>query len=1298
MNMQKEKRIFLSLALLIVGIFVALAFALPPLPHNFWGTVKDAGGTAIPGATITVRLNGLATDAAITDNLTSITGTTATADGAGNYDLILIMDDPDTPAVEGAKAGDVVHIYINGAECAETKAGTTLVVAGGGATAFNISLPDITGPTTSVVRADGNAPYSIPQGTASVTLTATVSDVGTGGSNIAAAEYFVGTVGAVGTGTAMTLAAGAAAPTKAVSATVATSAWTAASSPYTIYVRGKDSANNWGATQTVVVSVYLAPAAPTITNVPAITGNNEPAMSWAPIAGATYDFQLASDAGFVNIISTLTGTALTSFTPAVPLPDGSYYWRVRAIDAASHAGPWATGTVFAVDTTAPAAVTGLAITPLASGDLKLDWTNPAADFAGVIVLAKTGSAPALATPTNGTTYVVGQNDVVAVGNIATFTDAPLVNGTHRYYKVFAYDSVKNYSPVAAVDGISADTLPPAAVTGFTASPGDTKATLSWTNPADADFAGVIVLYKAATAITGAPTQGTSYNLGDTIGDATVGYKGSLQTAQITGLTNNVLYYFTIYAYDERPNYSAGAAASTTPVPFGITAPAALTVDVKVGQQVALSATGPSGSFKWTTTGGTLSAATGASVTWTAPAAVAASPTPYTITLTDGVNSALTDTRTINVFSGVGIANKPVTVPTILPGQSSTFTVSGGDSTLYTWTVTDRSGAVIGVPQTGASFTFTAPNTGAFAGEYTIAVTDKNGLSTDSFKVKVPFTISPANWNFLSTDLAKTFNVTGGAGTGYTWDIMDSLTATTPVATPADYGTWTGTATTVAATNGFTPNVAMTLMKTFFVRVTVTGDPDLTTANGLDKLTVGPFNVIPMASFTVNVKKADGTALSGALVTVNYAGQSFTTLADGKATFSLPDSGGTYAYNISENGYVSQSISSALKSVNVTLQTVGATIAGTVQDVVPAAIAGATVTAFLPTALATEYTATTAADGTYTINLPTGAATTGWTVVAAKTNYTAVQQTGINAGATGVNFTLAAAGAGAPDVGAGGGTKTMPLTNGQTASVTVAAGGLTVDGFIIINQTAKTSTTSGFTSGSPGYVYEVKATSDAAGTTNLAAANIKRLVITIPLDLSKVKPGDMEKGVYVIYSATSLANLQNGVVTPVPVANIIGTDYIGTGATAGTIGSVTFWVDHLSFFGIGGGSGTSASASGSGGSSSSGCFIATAAYGSYMDKHVELLRNFRDAYLLTNSAGKAFVEFYYRHSPPFADFIAAHDSLRAMVRIGLAPLVGMSYLAMHTTMAQKLILALLLTGGLVMIGMAIRRYTRRVERT
>jgi hypothetical protein len=69
-----------------------------------------------------------------------------------------------------------------------------------------------------------------------------------------------------------------------------------------------------------------------------------------------------------------------------------------------------------------------------------------------------------------------------------------------------------------------------------------------------------------------------------------------------------------------------------------------------------------------------------------------------------------------------------------------------------------------------------------------------------------------------------------------------------------------------------------------------------------------------------------------------------------------------------------------------------------------------------------------------------------------------------------------------------------------------------------------------------------------------------------------------------------------------------------------------------------------------------CFIATAAYGSYLHPQVKQLRLFRDEYLLTNAPGRAFVSLYYRFSPPVADVIARHPLLRGVTCLFLTPVV------------------------------------------
>ena len=70
----------------------------------------------------------------------------------------------------------------------------------------------------------------------------------------------------------------------------------------------------------------------------------------------------------------------------------------------------------------------------------------------------------------------------------------------------------------------------------------------------------------------------------------------------------------------------------------------------------------------------------------------------------------------------------------------------------------------------------------------------------------------------------------------------------------------------------------------------------------------------------------------------------------------------------------------------------------------------------------------------------------------------------------------------------------------------------------------------------------------------------------------------------------------------------------------------------------------------------GCFIATAAYGSYLDPHVRSLRRYRDETLMRSRLGRALVAWYYDVSPPIAQYIQAHETFRTLTRFALTPVV------------------------------------------
>ncbi len=98
----------------------------------------------------------------------------------------------------------------------------------------------------------------------------------------------------------------------------------------------------------------------------------------------------------------------------------------------------------------------------------------------------------------------------------------------------------------------------------------------------------------------------------------------------------------------------------------------------------------------------------------------------------------------------------------------------------------------------------------------------------------------------------------------------------------------------------------------------------------------------------------------------------------------------------------------------------------------------------------------------------------------------------------------------------------------------------------------------------------------------------------------------------------------------------------------------------------------------------------------MADEVVALRGFRDKWLIAdfgirvagyqikipNPVGKAFVNLYYRYSPPVADYIGRHESLRTGTRIALTPIVY--------TIKYPFVWGIVM----VIVGLAVMRRSRR----
>ena len=79
-----------------------------------------------------------------------------------------------------------------------------------------------------------------------------------------------------------------------------------------------------------------------------------------------------------------------------------------------------------------------------------------------------------------------------------------------------------------------------------------------------------------------------------------------------------------------------------------------------------------------------------------------------------------------------------------------------------------------------------------------------------------------------------------------------------------------------------------------------------------------------------------------------------------------------------------------------------------------------------------------------------------------------------------------------------------------------------------------------------------------------------------------------------------------------------------------------------------------------------------------------MREFRDRYLLTHRPGKILVKVYYVLSPPLADFIARHESLKVLTRGVLYPVVKISRYLLKDPAGFGMFGAGLLLVGLLLV--------------
>ncbi|NOU58708.1 FISUMP domain-containing protein [Marinifilum caeruleilacunae] len=126
------------------------------------------------------------------------------------------------------------------------------------------------------------------------------------------------------------------------------------------------------------------------------------------------------------------------------------------------------------------------------------------------------------------------------------------------------------------DDIPLDTTPPAEVTNLTASAGDSKVVLEWTEPSDQDFAQVQITFTPENNLV-----------------QPIPLSPGFPTKEFSGLENGVEYTFTIQTVDSTANKSTGVSVKATPVEPVVEEPTEMVDErdgkrykiVKIGEQV-----------------------------------------------------------------------------------------------------------------------------------------------------------------------------------------------------------------------------------------------------------------------------------------------------------------------------------------------------------------------------------------------------------------------------------------------------------------------------------------------------------------------------------------------------------------------------------------------------------------------------------------------------------------------------------------------------------------------------------------
>ncbi len=306
---------------------------------------------------------------------------------------------------------------------------------------------------------------------------------------------------------------------------------------YTIGIRTVDTTGNINAT--MVTDIARTAAVPDTTAPASVTSLTNTTFAQTSI---TWTWTDPADSDFEKVMVYLDGVwkqnvtkGVQSWTATGLSPDTEYTIGTRTIDTVGNVNATTvtdvarTAPELPVDNTPPASVTSLANTTFAQTSITWTWTDPAdSDFEKVMV------------------YLDGVWKQNVTKGVQSWTATGLVADTEYTIGTRTIDTVGNVnattvsSPARTAPELPADNTPPASVTSLANTTfAQTSITWTWTDPADSDFANVMVYLNGVwkqNVTKGVQSWTATELVADTeytIGTKTVDTTGNINTTTVS---------------------------------------------------------------------------------------------------------------------------------------------------------------------------------------------------------------------------------------------------------------------------------------------------------------------------------------------------------------------------------------------------------------------------------------------------------------------------------------------------------------------------------------------------------------------------------------------------------------------------------------------------------------------------------------------------------------------------------------------------------------------------------------------